>query len=127
MTRRLLSILSVIGLCTTLCAVLMSVVILVGVGAGYCIHRLVPDIDLGSATVIGVLAFITVIYAMLRLLQTSAGITSVDGSSDEDADDTVLSDEQVEYVTDQLTDAILTNLGRSRRKPGSRSRPRPQG
>jgi type VI protein secretion system component VasK len=125
--RRLLRILSVIAICTTVCAVLMSGVILSGLGVGYCLHQLVPGVDLGSATVIGVLATITVVYCMLQLLRASASIKSVERSFGEDADDPVLSDEQVEYVTDQLTDAILTNLGRSKRKSGSWSRPRQQG
>jgi divalent metal cation (Fe/Co/Zn/Cd) transporter len=111
----------------TICAVLMSVVILVGLGVGYCLHQLVPEVDLGSATVIGVLAIISGVYCILQLLRASASLKSVETSFAEDADDPVLSDEQVEYVTDQLTDAILTNLGRSRRKSGSWSRPRHQG
>lgn len=126
--RRLRSILAIAAVCTSLCVALMAVVILVGLGVGYCLHHFVPGIDLGVATVIGVLALLLVVYAVLQLMELSARLPSVEGAGEATyADDEVLSDEQVEYVADQLTEAIQMKLGGSRRKGGHWSRASRQG
>ena len=106
-------ILTFVVFATILVAVLMAALILAGLGAGYCLHRLVPAIDLGLATVIGMLAVSPAIYVLLRAVRIVAEggwVSSAD--EDEGEDDEPMSEEQVEYMADQLTEAVLTKLGR---------------
>jgi hypothetical protein len=109
--RRLFGLLVVGSVVLLLCATGMGVVILVGLGAGYSLNRLVPGIDLGSATVIGVLAFLAFAFAALQFLQLGLRLPAAPELGDEeDVDDDFMSDDQVEYVADRVADALLDKL-----------------
>jgi len=88
----------------------MAVVMLVGLGAGACLNLLVPSIDLGLATVVGVFALLIVFLAFgqyVRLaIQTQA---FTEPSDDEDFEDE-LSEEQVDDVADRVADAVVERI-----------------
>lgn len=122
--KKLLSILVVVAVCTILVTFLISFVTLVGLGAGYCLHWLVPAIDLGAATIIGVLAFLTVTFIVLKVFQLAAFASPphIADAEDEEEVEEILSEEQVDLMADQLSEAVLMKIGRWPGKQRGRSR-----
>ena len=109
-------------------AILMSVVILAGVGAGYLVNYLFPAINLGSAAIAGVLAFGVAAHCVVQFMRLSArmqlGTQDEDDEDDEDIDPELISEEQVEAMADQVSEAVMTKIGswRNRRSASSRNR-----
>ncbi|MEO8497234.1 MAG: hypothetical protein ABI614_19350 [Planctomycetota bacterium] len=123
--KKLGIVLAVVAIFLALGTLLVSLVTLAGLGVGWCLHWLVPTIDLGAATICGLLACLTVIYAVLRIAQLLTPTLSVPSSDDGDDDeeyDEVFSEEQVEYVADQLAEAVLAKMGRKQTNYGGPAR-----
>lgn len=119
-----LSLVAFVGVCGLLLGGLMSVAIAVGLAAGYCLHWLVPGIDLGMATVVGELSFFCVVLVVTLCLLASY-LKPAENASDWEANES-WSDEQLEYVADQVSEAVLANLEQTSgsRRRSSRTRPR---
>lgn len=126
MIRPLLRLLRLGSVLLLLVAGSMAVVMLVGLGAGACLNLLVPSIDLGLATVVGVFALLIVFLAFgqyVRLaIQTQA---FTEPSNHEDFDD-ALSEEQVDDVADRVADAVVERIVTFADKRGRRSRSQPR-
>ena len=109
-------------------AILMSVVILAGVGAGYLMNYLFPAINLGSAAIAGVLAFGVAVNCVVQFMRLSArmqlGTQDEDDEDDEDIDPDLISEEQVEVMADQVSEAVMMKIGSwgNRRSASSRHR-----
>lgn len=84
----------------------MAVVMLVGLGAGACLNLLAPSIDLGSATIAGVLALLTVFFAFGQYVRLAIQTQVVTEPSDDEDSDDALSEEQVEDVADRVADRV---------------------
>jgi len=120
-----LTLVAFVGVCGLLLGALMSVAIAVGLAAGYCLHWLVPGIDMGLATVVGELSFFCVALVVALCLLASSYRHLAENVSDGDENEG-WSDEQVEYVADQVSETVLANLDRSSGSRGRSSRPRPR-
>ena len=95
-------------------AILMSVVILAGLGAGYAVNYVIPAINLGSAAIAGVLAFGIVVYCMVQFMRLTARIqleAQDEDDEDEDVDPDAISDEQVETIADLVSEAVIMKIG----------------
>ena len=106
-------------------AILMSMVILAGLGAGYAVNYVIPAIDLGSAAIAGVLAFGIVVYCMVQFMRLTARIqleAQDEDDEDGDIDPEAISDEQVETIADQVSEAVMMKMGSwgNRRSAGRR-------
>ena len=106
-------------------AILMSMVILAGLGAGYAVNYVIPAIDLGSAAIAGVLAFGIVVYCMVQFMRLTAtmqlGTEDEDNEEDDDIDPELISEEQVEAMADQVSEAVMMKIGSwGNRRPASR-------
>ncbi len=109
-------------------AILMSVVILAGVGAGYLVNYLFPAINLGSAAIAGVLAFGVAVHCVVQFMRLSAriqlGTPDEDDEDDEDIVPELISEEQVAAMADQVSEAVMMKIGSwgNRRSASSRHR-----
>jgi hypothetical protein len=97
-------------------AILISVVILAGLGAGYALSYVIPAINLGSAAIAGVLAFGIVSYCTVQFMRLTARIRleaqdEDDEDEDEDIDPEPISDEQVETIADLVSEAVIMKIG----------------
>jgi hypothetical protein len=109
-------------------AILMSVVILAGLSAGYLVNYLFPAINLGSAAIAGVLAFGVAVHCVVQFMRLSArmqlGTQDEDYEDDEDIDPELISEEQVEAIADQVSEAVMMKIGSwgNRRSASSKHR-----
>lgn len=107
-------------------AILMSVVILAGVAAGYALHYLVPAIDLGSAAIASVLAFGIAVYSIVqfvRLVVNSQLEVQTEDDEEDGIDPEFISNHQVETIADLVSEAVIMKTGsRPNRRSPSRHR-----
>ena len=131
MKKAMLRFMSIGLFATTGFAILMSAVILAGLGAGYLVNYLLPAIDVGSAAIFGVLAFGVAIHCVVQFLRTVVSIflhsqqeDDTDEDEDEDFDRELLSDEQLEAMANQVSEAVALKLGSlgNRRSASSKHR-----
>ena len=101
---------------------MMSVLLGIGVGAGWLVHWFLPSIELGSAVVVGVLAtglgiaFCAAIVNQIQIMIADASSKYSDDSEDSD----LLSEDQVDKIAEQLTEAFLFRMA----IPSSRAKPK---
>ena len=101
---------------------MMSVLLVVGLGAGWLVHWFLPSIEVGSAAVCGILAtgfgivFCATIVILLQKAVAEASSRDTDDSDDSDP----LSEDQVDEIADRLTEAFLFRMA----VPNSRSKPK---
>jgi hypothetical protein len=103
-------------------ATLTSVVIIVGLGAGFLLNYLVPTISLGSAAIAGVLAFGFATHFVMQGIAAHLDSVSHGAAYEaQDVDSELVSDEQVETIADQVSEAIMIKMGAwaNRRAPSS--------
>lgn len=126
MSKAIVRIISTGLLIAAVFAMLMSVVILVGLGAGYAVNYLIPAIGLGSAAIAGVLAFGIVVFCIVQFMRLTARIqleAQDEDGEDEDIDPEVISDEQVETMADLVSEAVIMKIGSwGNRRSASRHR-----
>jgi len=128
MTKVIVRVISIGLFIASVFAILMAVVILAGLGAGYLVNYLFPAINLGSAAIVGVVAFGVVVHCVVQFIRLAAtmqlGTQHEDNEDDEDIDPELISDEQVETMADQVSEAVMTKIGswRNRRSASSRNR-----
>ena len=91
----------------------ISVVLGAGLGVAFILNWIVPSIDLGVATLRGLVAIATFVTGLIWTMQ-AAGVLSfnVDQSEEsQDAEDSsLLSEEQIESMADQLTEATMMRM-----------------
>ena len=96
-------------------AILMSAVILAGLGAGYLVNYLFPAINLGSATIAGVLAFGVAVHCVVQFMRLTAtmqlGTEDEDNEDDEDIDPELISEKQMEAMADQVSETVMMKIG----------------
>lgn len=108
-------------------AVFLTVIVSMGLVVGLVLNWLVPAIELGIATLCGLVAvavFASVVKAMM-LASVTENIAADRTSEFEDANDEVsLSDEQFDTLADQLSEAVLMRVAAKDAwiRPKSRSR-----
>ena len=127
MTKVVVRVISIGLFIAAVFAILMSVVILAGLGAGYLVNYLFPAINLGSAAIAGVLAFAVVVYCVVQFMRLTAtmqlGTQHEDNEDDEDIDSELISDEQVETMADLVSEAVIMKIGSwGNRRSASRHR-----
>ena len=126
MTKVVVRVISIGLFIAAVFAILMSVVILTGLGAGYLVNYLLPAIDLGSAAIAGVLAFGIAVYCMVQFIQLAAKIqleAQNEDNEDEGIDPEFISDEQVETMADLVSEAVVMKIGSwGNRRSASRHR-----
>jgi hypothetical protein len=109
------------------CFVGVSVVMFAGLTAGFVLNWTVPSIDLGIATLCGLVANATFATGLVYTLRMAGLLRSNDemaGDLEEDDPSEPFSEEQVESMADQLTETIMMRMavhdGWSRTKSRSR-------
>ena len=96
-------VLFVVALFATILAAFLSV----GLLAGYVLNLLVPSIELGTATLCGLVAVAIMVHCLFKLSESYSAVQAmVDDDESEEDDELMLSDEQVDVVVEQLTEAI---------------------
>ena len=109
-----------------LCVLLVLIVVCGGLGIGYGLNQILPVIDLGLATIIGVLAIGVVAFVASTYMQLMFDLHMAT-EEDDDEDDEMMSDEEVDLVSDQVAEAIMTKLNGPRGNRANWSqRSRPQ-
>ena len=108
-------------------AILMSVVMLAGLGAGFLVNHLVPAINLGSAAIAGVLAFGVAVHCVVQFIRLTAIMPlrteDEDSEDDEDIDPELISEKQMEAMADQVSETVMMKIGsRGKRRSASRHR-----
>lgn len=92
------------------CAML-SIIVAAGLFVGFVLNWLVPAIDLGVATLCGLVSIVMfVIFAKDFANYVEMSRASGLQSSDDDDDGLSLSDEQFESLTEQLSEAVMAQM-----------------
>lgn len=97
----------------------LSAVILISVVLGYCLHWLIPAINLASATTIGALAFFFFGQACIQFYCASIILEATNANllnSDDDEDRSLLSDDQIDEVADRIIHSIFARGDGAARK-----------
>ncbi len=93
------------------CAILLSIIVAAGLSIGFVLNWLVPAIDLGVATLCGLVSIVMfVIFAKYFANYVEMSRASGLQSSDDDDDGLSLSDEQFESLTEQLSEAVMAQM-----------------
>ena len=114
MTKVVVRVISIGLFIAAVFAMLMSVVIFAGLGAGYAVNYVIPAINLNSAAIAGVLAFGIGVYCVVQFMRLTARIqleAHDEDDEDEDVDPEAISDEQVETIADLVSDAVIMKIG----------------
>jgi len=106
--------------------ILISITLGLGLTIGFILTSIFPSFDFGTATICGLLAIGITLWAVFQAMAAldKAKEVAADEEANEDEDDgsAVLSEEQVETVSQQLIEAIMMRVNfpehRSRRSPG---------
>ncbi len=95
----------------TVLSIVLVVIISIGLGTGLVLNRLVPSLEFGTASTIGLIAWAIILHGIIQIVKTIA-LYEVPESDNEDweSDDDVLSEDQVEFMADQLAEAVTSRM-----------------
>lgn len=107
-------------------SVSLSMVVGSGVAVGYVLRRVIPSIDFGIATLCGLCAVGICTFVMVAIFSVYAVTIQNFDTTDEDEleDSDLLSDEQVDRVAEQLSEAVVMRMVVDASRPPPRSRNR---
>jgi len=94
----------------------MAITLTTGLFVGFVLNYFVPSIDLGIATLCGLLAIAIPLYAIFQAMLTIKEVnTQLDGNGqmyddDEDDDAVVLTEDQADMLAEQLVEAMLVKI-----------------
>lgn len=118
-TNSSLLVVVIVAACLSL---MVTMVLGLGLIIGYLMTFFFSSIDLGSATICGLLAIGMTVWCVVQLLKEidNAKRVLIEETSDDESE--VLSEDQVDTITEQLTEAILMRISpsqtRARRNSG---------
>ena len=95
------------------CVACLVAIVSAGLVVGFALNWMVPAIDLGVATLCGLVSvamFVKSIKSLLLLIAVRNDPAANSNELEDDDDDLSLSDEQVESMADQLSEAILMRI-----------------
>jgi len=106
---------AVLGVATFafVCVACLVAIVSAGLVVGFALNWMVPAIDLGVATLCGLVSvamFVKSIKSLLLLIAVRNDPAANSNELEDDDDDLSLSDEQVESMADQLSEAILMRI-----------------
>lgn len=105
-------------------AVVLAAFLGVAVAVGYTLHLLVPSIELGTATLCGLVAIAILVFCFNQLGEKISELREIEEYDESEEDELMLSDEQVELVVEQLTEAIASRAWANSEELGSRTKHR---
>lgn len=93
------------------CAIVLSIIVAAGLSIGFVLNWLVPAIDLGVATLCGLVS-IVMFVSVAKDFANYVEIRRVSNfqSSDDDDDELSLSEEQFESLAEQLSEAVMSQM-----------------
>ena len=105
-------------------SIAVSIILGIALAIGFTLTCIFTSIDLGSATICGLLAIGITIWSFFQIMMVIDRVRKdfEEDLTDEEFDSDVLTEDQVDRVTEQLTDAILMRVSvpqaRTRRSSG---------
>lgn len=110
-------------------AACLAIIVTAGLSVGFVLSWMVPAIDLGVATLCGLIAVAMLAFAardFARLMQVHNPSVAEPGnySDDDDDDEELLSEDQLETLADQLSEAVFMRIAAKETwiRPRSKSR-----
>ena len=94
---------------------LAAMVLAVGLAFGLMINWLFPSFGLGVSAILGLITLMVMSHILInlgRLIASTPGLSQMShqGESDEEYEPELLSEEQVEYMVDRVSDAVVARL-----------------
>ena len=105
-------------------SIAVSIILGLALAIGFTLTCIFTSIDLGSATICGLLAIGITIWSFFQIMMVIDRVRKdfEEDLTDEEVDSDVLSEDQVDTITEQLTEAILMRVSvpraRTRRSSG---------